>query len=178
MPTATLVATVGGASSNTYATLAEAEQYYLNRWVGTSTVWSGESDANKNKALLFSAKLLDNLILWQGTVVDDTQSMLWPRYGLSFRNGYQIDSTTVPQDMKDAQSELARQLLVDVTRTDDSDVETQGITELKAGSVTLRFSEDQAIKMIPDLVALFIPRTWVEEIRGRAASSRPLVRGY
>jgi len=159
MPTATLVATVGGASSNTYATLAESEQYYLNRWVGTSTVWSGESDANKNKALLFSAKLLDNLCIWQGWPVDDTQRMLWPRYGLSFRNGYPINSTTVPQDLKD-------------------DIESQGITELKAGSVTLRFSEDQAIKMIPDLVTLFIPRPWLTEIRGRAASSRPLVRGY
>jgi hypothetical protein len=179
MATATLDGTVGSASANTYALLVDAEQYYDNRFVGTSTVWSAESDANKNKALLFAAKLMDSLIEWNGwAVTPDTQAMLWPRSGLTTRTGKSIDTDVVPQPVKDCQSEFARQLLVDVTRTDDSATETQGIKSLTAGPVSLEFNEDVAAKVLPDLAYFYLNPEWFTAVRGRATSTRPMIRSY
>jgi len=173
MATATLVETVGGASANTYATLAEADQYHDNR-PDSGTTWDDASNASKNEALLWAAKLLDALWDWNGNVINETQAMLWPRMGLYYRNGYYIPSTVIPDDLKDAQAEFARQLLVE-DRAADSDVETQGLESLRAGPVTLDFKASVSAKVVPDLVANLIPRDWGIP-RGRKRGTRRAVR--
>tara|TARA_Y100000310_G_scaffold9631_2_gene10348 strand:+ start:490 stop:1026 length:537 start_codon:yes stop_codon:yes gene_type:complete len=178
MGTSAIVATVGGASSNSYCTLAEADQYQDDR-TPSGTTWSGETDANKNRALLFAATLLESCVIWTGIVKTDTQSLQWPRAGMVAKNNvYPLDDDVVPEELKHAQAEFARQILADVDRTNDNPVETQGITSLSAGSVSLTFSENQAIKMVPDLCFLYLPQWWVESIRGRSSATRVLVRGY
>jgi len=177
MGTSAIVATVGGASSNSFCTLAEADQYHDDR-SPVGTTWSGETDANKNRALLFATTLLEACVIWTGFVKSDSQALLWPRYGMTKRNTYALDDDVVPQELKNCQAEFARQLLADIGRTDDSDIETKGITSITAGPVSLTFDQDQAIKMIPDLCFLYLPTDWVESIRGRSSATRVLVRGY
>lgn len=177
MGTSAIVATVGGASSNSFCTLAEADQYQDDR-SPVGTTWSGETDANKNRALLFATTLLEACVIWTGFVKTDTQALLWPRYGMTKRNSYALDDDVVPDELKDCQAEFARQLLADIGRTDDSDIETKGITSITAGPVSLTFDQDQAIKMIPDLCYFYLPQMWVESIRGRVSATRVLVRGY
>ena len=182
MATTILDATAGSASANTYATLVQADAYHDDRlpvgsvWIGASDA-TDSSDAKKNKALLMATRSIDDFVVWEGWVVDDTQVLLWPRQGLTDHTGiYQLSTTVIPTELIHATAELGRQLLANIGRTDDSDVETLGITRLKAGAVDMTFSDDVKAKVIPDLVAHLIPPHWYSSIRGRNSGTRELVR--
>lgn len=174
MGTATLVATAKGASSNTYATLAQADQYHDNR-VASGTTWSGSSDNEKTRALLWATSLLEALYDWNGAVTNTTQVLAWPRSGLWDRNNNALDADTIPQPLINAQSEFARQLLVS-RRADDNPTEAESLSELKAGPITLKFDDSGTYnKIIPDAVFHLIPYDWGTP-RGRKRSTIGAVR--
>jgi hypothetical protein len=107
----TIVTTVGGASSNSYATLAEAETYMEGRLNGST--WDADTDDNKNRALVEAARELQ-VLRWTGTRVDTTQALAWPRQwavDVDDPNGDYYATTEVPQRVKDAQMELAFQFI-------------------------------------------------------------------
>ena len=173
MAVSTLVTTAGSATANAYVTLAVADQYHEDR-PAVGTTWSGATDAVKNAAILFATKLMDALWDWTGNAVDGTQALTWPRSGMVDRNGYAIDTDVIPTELQCATAEYARQLIAD-DRAGDSDVETQGITSLKAGSIALTFKDLVIAKVVPDAVYHLIPRSW-GTVRGRASTARELVR--
>lgn len=173
MATSALDATVGGADANVYLLLSEAEQYHSDR-PPAGTTWSGASDDTKNKALLWATKLMDVMFDWKGQVVGETQALMWPRIVLYHRNNYQVLSTEIPWELKDATAEYARQLIAS-DRTADSDVETQGITSLKAGPVALEFKDAVSAKVVPDAVVNLIPDSWGSP-SGRRSGIRAIVR--
>ena len=160
MAVSTLVATPGSASANTYCLLTVANQYHEDR-PAVGTTWSSATDAQKNAALLWATKLLDANYVWNGYVVDSTQSLLFPRTGLLDINEVDILSwTEIPIQLQWATAEFARQLLA-ADRASDSDIETQGITSIKAGSIALTFKDCGVFaKVIPDAVVNLIPRHW------------------
>lgn len=136
-----LVETPGSASADTYATLAEFEAYAAARlpavtWFGAAT------DAQKEAALKAAARELDACFVWTGTAVDDVQALTWPRSGMLTRNGFDVPTTTIPVDLKNAQCEMALQLGAS-DRLGDNDALKKGITSIKAGSVALTFSDVQ-----------------------------------
>ena len=98
-----LTATVGSASADTYATLAEFVTYAEN--VG----WSLESTNAKNEQnLRRAAQWLDREFIWRGTRVNSTQVLEWPRVLDFYPHGVlTISSTEIPQAVKDAQCEIA-----------------------------------------------------------------------
>ena len=59
--------------------------------------------------------------------------------------------STVPQDIKDAESEFAGQLLAG-DRSQDNSVIIQGLNSVKAGSVSLGFNKDIIAQVIPQSV--------------------------
>lgn len=67
--------------------------------------------------------------------------------------------TVIPQALKDAQSELAGQLLI-ADSTLDNPVSVQGLTSVKAGSVSLTFKDDIAAHVLPDAVMNLLPPGW------------------
>lgn len=159
MAISTLVATAGSASANVYATLAEANQYHEDR-PAAGTTWENAETGDKNAALLWATKLLDSHFSWHGFITYNTQALAWPRSGLLDKNKWSsLDDTTIPNEIKWAVSEFARQLLVS-DRAGDSDVETQGITSLKAGPIALTFKDSVSAKPVPDVVANLIPKHW------------------
>jgi hypothetical protein len=84
----------------------------------------------------------------------------WPRAGLlDIHEWNALDEDTVPDDIKDATAELARQLM-DSDRTVDSQVETQGVTSMTAGPVSFSFKDEVKAKVVPDAVRNMIPRHW------------------
>lgn len=172
MATSTLVATAGASNANTYATLAVANQYHDDR-PAAGTTWADASDANKNKALLWATLLLDDHFEWEGVVTDEDQKLNWPRSGLVNTNGYNLDNDTIPEEIADAVSEYARQLLV-ADRAADSEVETQGLTDLKVSSIALAFKSSVYAKNVPDAVVWLIPRAWAR-VRG-TSGVRTLIR--
>ena len=176
MAVSALVTTAGSATANAYVTLAIADQYHEDRPANSSTAWSGATDAAKNAAILWATTLLDAHFNWTGWTVDSTQVLEWPRSGMWKRTGFETVSTTViPPEIQEATAEFAKQLLA-ADRAADSDVETQGLTELQVDVIRMKFKEDVIAKVVPDVIANLIPAGWYESIRGHRRMSVRIVR--
>lgn len=130
----TIDATVGGASSNSYVTLAEAETYFekrmsIDNWTGT--------DAVKNIALANALMILDREF-FNGIKTNTSgvvQALKWPRAGVLDEDGRAITSTTIPERIKDAQCELTLSLLDgDTTQTEDA---LKKFERMKVGEIDL-----------------------------------------
>ncbi len=130
----TIVVETGTASAtaNAYASVANGDTYHAAHLYAST--WTQATDANKEKALMWATRLLDEQIQWEGFKLERAQSLQWPRNGVIDRGGYLIDSTVIPTLLKDAVSEFARYLLTS-DRTAEAD--TLGFKSIKAGSVHL-----------------------------------------
>jgi hypothetical protein len=98
-----LVATVGAANANAYATVIEASAALAYR-VGGS-VWEDEDDDAKIQDLVTARVDLDTLPLY-GTRESDSQSLEFPREGTD-ANGDDLPSGEIPAAWKQANIELA-----------------------------------------------------------------------
>lgn len=74
-------------------------------------------------------------------------------------NGNAILDTVIPDDLKDATAELAGALGTSDS-TLDNDVIVQGLTSIKAGSVSLSFKEMIEQHVIPEMVWNLMPSSW------------------
>ncbi len=179
---ATIDATVGGVASNSFGTLAESAVYFATR----STIQAWE-DADDQSVLLIMATrvmeasfaspkriLMRNVLrgsvqayyrtspTWTGTPASTTQALSWPRDGMYTRNGVLIPSNVNPQELKNAEFELAGQLAIS-DRTLDNDVIAQGLTSVKAGSVSLGFKSDFEFEVIPGAVWNLLVQSWLTD---------------
>lgn len=143
----TLDATVGGLSSNSYVTRAEGDSYHECRLFVDD--WTSASDANKDTALVWATSILDSHFDWAGTRFSIEQKLRWPRSGVLDRDGQLFDNDEIPQELKDAVSELARYLLTS-DRTAESG--TEGIKKLKVDVIELEFDKHDRTTTIPDEV--------------------------
>lgn len=167
-------ATPAGLAANSYCTLAEAEVYMSERL--NTAVWDAADDATKNIALVMATRLLDSMFLWAEWATTVEQALQWPRTGiLSPNEQFEIDPYEIPRELKWAEAEFARQLLVADT-TENSDIETLGISSLSAGSVSLSFTGDKLPKVVPDAVKNLLPPWWFKRIRGTQFGVRNLAR--
>lgn len=115
MPTI-IISTVGGATSNSYTTDAEAATYWSTRLGGDT--WAAETDtATREKALITATSKLDENI-FIGSRVSGSQRLKFPRYwveridlGASGNVSYYYTNDEIPQQIKDATIELAQELL-------------------------------------------------------------------
>src|SRR5690242_1830582 len=100
-----LDATVGGASSNSFGTLTEANTFFADR-LYTST-WDAAADANKNKALITACFEICQLRFF-GEKATSTQALPWPRIWVrnedaGFASTGYYDSDEIPERLKQAQ---------------------------------------------------------------------------
>lgn len=141
--TLTLDATVGGANSNTFGTLTEANDYLAARLnVGAWT--SLPDDASKNAALAWATRLMEAEIDWTGMPASTTQALAWPRTGMVGRNGAVIPSDVIPQEIKNLQFELALQLASSDPLAINQ-AAAAGLTSLQAGPVKLTFADPSTL---------------------------------
>ncbi len=97
-----LTTTIGGASSDSYITLAEWATYATaQRWTLTG------DDAAKEAYLRRAALALDVSYRWVGYPQYQTQKRAWPRLWTGLVDGWPINPDTIPEPVKDAQAELA-----------------------------------------------------------------------
>lgn len=127
----TITATPGSTTADSYVTLADADSYHANRL--HNATWIAASDSDKEAALKWATRLLDREN-WVGTRSTESQALRWPRLYVDDRDGYPIDSATIPQFLKNATSELAF-LLIATDRTADSG--TEGFKKIKVDSIEL-----------------------------------------
>lgn len=171
----TLDTTVAGANANSYATLAEANTYFDER-LPLPTPWV-TSGGTSERALLMATRILDALAQprvrlvdgyyvtsrqWTGDPATATQRLAWPRIGMFDANGNEIASDVIPRQLKEAQAELAGQLIISDTTLDNS-VSVAGITSVRAGSVSLSFKDMIERHVLPDIVWELMPASWFTE---------------
>lgn len=126
MPSA-IDTTISGANANSYLTLAEAEAYFDDRL--NISAWQDTDADNRTRALLHAAQRLEREN-WLGDRATTTQRLAWPRIGVAKvdatagvypwvgSGGYsygisreEYESDEIPQQIKDAQCELALHFL-------------------------------------------------------------------
>jgi hypothetical protein len=153
-----LDATVGGTASNTYITRADANTYFESKF--HKDAWDAASDGDKDIVLVEATRLLDAYYIWAQHPTSSTQALQWPRNGVLDTDRWNlIEEDVLPDELKWATCEWAQAILVG-DRTADSDVETQGLSRLKAGSVELEFKDSVYAKPVPDVVVNLIPEWW------------------
>lgn len=141
-----ITATPGSPNSDSFVTLAEAESYQANRL--HNAAWASASDPDKEAALKWATRLLDNQ-KWVGRRVDEEQALRWPRYDVYDQDDFYVDSASIPQFLKNATSELAY-LLVIADRTAESG--TDGFKKIKVGSIELEIDSIDRIRPISSAV--------------------------
>lgn len=152
----TLIVTPGGADSNSYATLAEANEYHVARLHNAD--WTDATDIVKEAALIWAARTLDANMYWNGRRTTEEQALDWPRYGVTDKDDYFIDDDIVPIEVKNAQSELAF-LLIKEDRTVSADPSADNVSELKLGAgamISLKFREHSLQSALASSVIVLI----------------------
>ena len=139
----TLIATPGAIDANTYCTLSESNTYHDAHVYG-STWLDGDDDAKK-QALVWATRLLDEQVDWSGVKNSVTQALRWPRSYVTDRDGFVIDSATIPTWLKNATAELARYLI-----QEDRTVERSfGLESVTADTVEVVFKSSDVKPILP-----------------------------
>jgi hypothetical protein len=154
----TLIVTVGASTSDSYATLAEAEAYMAT--LIFKTEWLAATDLIKEAALKQAARLMNNLG-WVGTRYAQDQALAWPRcQGYTSRgvaedyvydaDGWPVYWDTIPICVKNAQAEFAFRLLAEDRSQDAGSLapETVKIGSLEVGKRKHKIYPDSVISMI------------------------------
>lgn len=154
----TVVATPGATNANSYLTNAEADTYFEGHLYASD--WTAAAEATQNAALVMATRVLDAMYEWEQWPSTTTQALQWPRKGvLDFLRLSYIPDTQVPTKLKEATAELAKALIA-ADLTANSQVETQGLTALTVGSISLAFKDEVLAKVVPDVVRNSIPWWW------------------
>src|SRR5215208_5039850 len=153
-----IIATIGGSTSNSYCTLAEAEIYFADRigkddngnWNKTSAGIS-RTDAEKSAALVTATRRIDEE-QFRGFKVSTDQALKWPRVGVNDEDGIPFSTTSIPERVKQAVYNTARELL----RADFIDENYMGnFSYFSAGTVQIKqFSQTSAGKLPAEAMRL------------------------
>lgn len=137
-------ATVGGASANSFATLAEFTTYMEGRL--NSSKFDDASPDDKNRALVEATRDVD-VQDYLGHRVTDTQALDWPRQWARDPDSPIQDyytTTVVPQRVKDAVMELAFQFLKAETTDIAMPEKTDGVLEKKIDVLNTKYADPWA----------------------------------
>ena len=146
-----LVETVGGASANSYVTVAEADTYFDERH--EATAWTDTSDPDvKVRALITATRRID-LEHFEGRKTAETQALEWPRCGATDDN-FEVSSDIIPVRVKHATFEMALALL-DALTGDEDLLEDSGLRffrRVKLGPIEVEPRDGVMAAPLPDIV--------------------------
>ena len=134
---AVIVATLSGASANSYVTLAEANTYFET--VPDSSTWTDKTDDQKNRALISATRWIDALSFY-GDRCTETQALKWPRENYTV-DGIDLACSLIPAEIKTATYELARALANDTGAITDSTGTTGIYDEVKLGDLQVKYNK-------------------------------------
>jgi hypothetical protein len=139
MPTVVTAPTSGW---NSFVSIVEADAYFDTR--PHSEVWEGAALDDQQRAVIHATRLLNATFTWMTAV----------------------GVTEFPTRLKEATAEFALHLIA-TDRMGDNEVVRQGLTQLKAGSVDLKFRENlddydsnDIPNIIPDAVKRLLLPEW------------------
>lgn len=177
----TVIATVGGANSNSYQTVAEIDDYFTKRVPSSiGEQWNDLEDDEKSAAAIMATTWMDALIHWTHFPTTVTQALLWPQYGQWMRNGWtMVPLDIIPQELKNCHAEIALYLSQE-DRLADFDPIKLGMQRIKVGSIDLQFREKIPVESQPPVIpntffSLLVP-SWIDYIEDSGTGERDLVR--
>lgn len=163
--------TVGGSTSDSYVTLAEADTYFEAR--SPSTDWDAATDAEKESALKQAVRRLDverfrgqTVNPPTGTSSGTTQALAFPRYSVRSREGWTFLHTVIPEPVKRAQMELAYAILSGEFETEETGLE--GYSRAKVGPIEVEVRRTHSPGGLPSAV--------LRELEGLLVQSGAMVR--
>lgn len=137
----------GLTGSNSYASVAEATDYYdVDR---TATFWASLTNEQREEYLQWATRILDAKVKWRGLKRSETQALAWPRTGAYDREGYAIASTIVPKPVKAALFELMKYL-----HTNDltSGPDVGNLKSVKVDVVEVVYQDDTSQSTLPSII--------------------------
>lgn len=100
----------GKSDANSYVSVANADAYFTEQ--GTPTEWAAASNTEKENALVTATRYIEARYRWvTGEIKSTTQALGWPRLDAEDRYDRTIDSSVIPQQLKDAVCEAAQKVL-------------------------------------------------------------------
>lgn len=136
----------GKTNSDSYCSVDTADTYHTTARL-YSTDWTGISTtAEKETALIWATRVLDDEMNWYGTIVSETQALRWPRTGVITRDGVTIEDNEMPTSIQYAVAELAMHLTAE-DRTTDSYM--TGVEDVKAGPIRVKIKQSWSKSVIP-----------------------------
>lgn len=169
----TLVATVGGSTANSYATVAEAETFFDGR-LGV-TAWLNADEDDKARALIQATHRIDQedfvgnpvLPLNDRNTSGSTQALKWPRYWATAPDGWHYDQNQIPTQVQRATMLLALAILsgdFDSTQTG-----LEGYAEVRVGPLMVKpiAASARPAAVLPDEVSRELRGLLVTESAGQ-----------
>lgn len=157
---ATIDATLGGASANSYVTLAEADTYFET--VPDSSTWDDKTNDQKNRALISATRWIDALSFY-GDRCSTTQALKWPRENYTV-DGIELACTLIPVGIEIATYELARALANDTGAITDTTGETGLYEAVKLGDIEVKYSKSsQAVGTVNNVFDVY---PWLQTYLG------------
>lgn len=162
-----LVATLAGATSNSYITVADATIYFDNRLDVTD--WTAATADNKAASLITATSWLDTLDFY-GDRSSTTQALKWPRTDVTC-DGIEADATFIPREIKDAACEAALALLRNPTMLRGVVTAPGSYEEVELGELRVKYrgqSEVQSMQTITDALPWLrsFLKCWAKGVNG------------
>jgi hypothetical protein len=134
---AVIDATLGGASANSYVTLADADAYFET--TPDSTNWDDKTNDQKNRALISATRWIDALSFY-GDRCSETQALKWPREDYKV-DGIELACTLIPVGIEIATYELARALANDTDAITGNTGTTGIYDEVELGELKVKYNK-------------------------------------
>lgn len=148
----TFDSTVGGSSSNSYATVTAFGDYYGGR-MDVSEATSAAT-LTLQQALVMATYRLDQEE-YVGVAVSQTQALKWPRYDVWMPNGLDYeDETAIPGRVQRATFELALHYLRNTTAQSDTGLEP--FQHVRIGELDVTPRTDRRASALPAFVAALL----------------------
>ncbi len=129
--------TIGANTYTVYQSVAEIDVYADAAIGDDADAWRAADEDTKARAGVTATRTLDRQS-WQGEKTDESQELAFPRTGLTDADGNAVASDTVPDQVLQANSELALALIGG--QPVQNDPASNGLTrKLKAGSAEIEY---------------------------------------
>lgn len=136
---ATLDATVGGVGSNSYLSVARADELAaLYPSQASRDAWLGLEQQDKIKHLIAATSILNKYVQFVGRLVSDDQALSWPRTEAYDKEGRLIEYNVIPLQVEQATIDTACWLAVNDGKS--SAVSPAQYQSLRVGPIALEYS--------------------------------------
>lgn len=164
---ATALSAAGNLSISPGLVAAPADNAPIERLTGSE----------RERALIFSTRVLDEMMVWYGSKRTEEQALRWPRSGAHTQDGESIDYDTIPDLLEVATAELAL-VLLGKDKFKLPAILGQGIQSARVGPLSVVVDKAAVEEVIPqNILSILSPLGYLESEAQSGMRIVPLRRG-